>query len=204
MNKKALKEKYKDEKVFVVPYNVIEDIEDKFTFRKHTDKIWSLYDQMGKYLYRYDVEGEPSVQQIIPYFVISNKDKSKYFVAKRIQGDARLINKMSLGFGGHINECDGYHKCVYNALIREMDEELNMGELLSEPTYLGTIRDVSSSTNDHFGLAFEVAANEDEVSIKETDNLAGKWMTKEELFDNYHKFEGWSKFLIDYLYESSR
>ena len=38
--------------------------------------------------------------------------------------------------------------------------------------------------------------------IKEEDSLIGKWMTINEIADNYNKLENWSKYLIDYLLEN--
>ena len=198
---KKLKEKYKEEKIFIVPINVIENIPDKFTRSKHDTSIWSKYDNLGKYIYRYDAEYNPVFQQIIPYFLVCNEDESKYYIAKRIKGDHRLVGKLSLGFGGHIDECDGTHEVVLKALSREMNEELDI-DPLSRAHFIGTMRDISSETNDHLGLIFIVKAEEGDVSIKETDNLEGKWMTKEEMFEDYSLFEGWSKYIIDYFYDN--
>lgn len=203
INRHLLKEKYKDEKVFIVPIQAVQHIDDKFTYSKHDNAIWQKYDNLGRYVFRYEAEGEPSMQQIIPYFMVFNEDESKVFVAKRIDGDHRLVDKMSLGFGGHIDECDGYNQCVLKSLTREMWEELDI-EPLTRATYMGTIRDITSSTNDHFGLVFYVKALEGSVSIKEVDKLVGEWMTFEELFNNYSKFENWSKYIIDYFYEIKR
>lgn len=203
INRKLLKEKYKDEKVFIVPIQTVQNVNDKFTYSKHDNSIWYKYDNMGKYVFRYEAEGEPSMQQIIPYFIIFNEDESKLFVARRIDGDHRLVDKLSLGFGGHIDECDGYNQCVLKALTREMWEELDIVPI-TRATYMGTMRDITSSTNDHFGLVFNVRALEGTVKIKEVDKLVGEWMTFEQLYDNYSKFENWSKYIIDYFYESKK
>ena len=203
IDRRLLKEKYKDEKVFIIPIQAIQHIEDKFTFSKHDNSIWYKYDNIGTYVYRYEAEGEPSMQQIIPYFIVFNEDESKVFVARRIDGDHRLVGKLSLGFGGHIDECDGYNQCVLKALTREMWEELDI-EPLTRATYMGTIRDITSSSNDHFGLAFNVNAKENTVTIKESDKLVGEWMTFEQLYDNYSKFENWSKYIIDYFFENKK
>lgn len=199
MNTKQLKEKYGQEKVFIVPIQSIQHIDDKFTFNKHDPKIWSKYDILGKYVYRYEAEGQPVFQQIIPYLIIFNEDQSKMYVSKRIDGDHRLNNMLSLGFGGHINEEDGYKDVVLRALTREMNEELDI-DPISKAIYMGTIRDITSKTNDHLGLVFAIKAKEGEVFIKETDKLEGNWMEISKLFDDYHKFENWSKFLIDFLF----
>ena len=197
---KELKIKYKEEKIFVIPINLIENISDKFTKMKHDTNIWSKYDNLGKYIYRYDAEYNPVFQQLIPYLLVCNEDESKYFVSKRIKGDHRLVDNLSLGFGGHIDECDGTHEVVLKALSREMNEELDI-DPVSTARFIGTMRDINSKTNDHIGLIFIVKAKEGDVSVKETDNLEGKWMTKAEMFESYSLFEGWSKYLLDYMYE---
>lgn len=197
---KELKDKYKEEKVFVIPATIIENVADKFTKSKHSSNVWSKYDNLGRYIYRYDAEYNPVFQQIIPYLLIVNEDESKYFVSKRISGEKRLINNLSLGFGGHIDECDGTHEVVLKALSREMNEELDI-DPITKAIYIGTMRDMTSKTNDHFGLIFIVKAKEGDVFIKETDKLEGSWMAREEMYDKYSLFEGWSKYLLDYIYD---
>lgn len=202
INRKLLKEKYGDERVFVLPITKIEGIPDKFNHVKNDKDIWTKYDNQGLYINRWEAEGDSNFQQLIPYFFVVNENYTKVFVAKRIDGDSRLVNKLSLGFGGHIDSCDGYNQVVLKALSREMNEELDINPI-SKAQYLGTIRDITSSTNDHFGLAFSIQAEEDKVFIKETDKLIGEWMSFEQLYDNYSKFENWSKFLIDFFLENN-
>lgn len=201
VQQQQLVEKYKDEKVFVVPANVVENIPDKFTKCKHDSRIWSKYDNLGRYIYRYDAEMNPVFQQIIPYLLICNEDESKYFVSRRLDGDHRLNDKLSLGFGGHINECDGNSDVVLHALVREMDEELDI-DPLTRAQYIGTMRDITSKTNDHFGLVFILKATEGDVFIKEVDKLSGEWMDKDTMFNKYQQFEGWSKYILDHLFMS--
>lgn len=203
INRKALKEKYGDEKVFVLPINKVEGIPDKFNYSKHDDKVWKKYDNQGLYINRWEAEGDSSFQQIIPYFFVMNESETKVFIAKRIDGDSRLVDKLSLGFGGHIDSCDGYDQVVLKALTREMWEELDINPI-TKATYIGTMRDMTSSTNDHLGLVFGVKAEEGKVFIKETDKLVGEWMTFEQLYDNYSKFENWSKYLIDFFCETKK
>lgn len=195
-----LKRKYKDEKVFVLPANLI-NAKDKFTKLTHTNKIWTKYDGLGQYIFRYEAEYNKAFQQIIPYLLICNEDQSKFFVSERIQGDSRLKGMLSMGFGGHINSIDGFSNIVFNGLVREMNEELNIIPI-SPFQFIGTIRDLSSKTAEHFGLVFIVKADPEHISVKETNKLKGKWMTKEEMYDNYSNFENWSKYVLDYLFTS--
>lgn len=204
--KRELKKKYGEEKVFIVPIDSIAHIEDKFSKEKHNTNIWGKFDSIGKYVYRYDAEGQAAMQQVIPYIVICNEDEGKYYVGKRLGGEQRLVDKLSLGFGGHINECDGYAQNILKALTRELEEELDFGpsSFLTSAQFCGYMRDITSTTNDHVGLVFILKAKEGTIRIKETDNIEGMWMTKQELFDNYSKFEGWACYLIDYLFEQDK
>ena len=200
-SKQELKQKYGDEKVFVIPIDLVTGIPDKKKRKKHDKNIWTRYANEGKYIPRWEAEYNNAFQQIIPYFVVTNEDESKYFVAKRLGGESRLIDKLSLGFGGHINECDGNTEPIFKGLVREMEEELIL--MPSSPfQFCGTIRDITSPTNDHFGLAFIVKAKEEDVALREIGKMECEWMTKEQLFENYPKFEGWSKYIIDELYNS--
>ena len=201
LNKSELKQKYKDEKVFVLPSNLVQNISDKFNKLKHDPAIWKKYDNLGLYIPRYEAEYNLAFQQIIPYFLVTNSDESKFYVGKRIKGDSRLEGMLSLGFGGHINECDGTNQAVFKALYREMNEELNI-EPTSSFKFIGTMRDLVSDTSEHFGLIFIIKSEETTISIKETDTLEGLWMTKQEMFDSYGKFESWAKYLLDHFYEN--
>lgn len=199
--KAKLKEKYGDERVLVIPLYAMYGIEDKFTRCNHTKEIWSEFDK-GKYVFRYDAEGESSMQQIIPYVIIHNPENDKYLISKRKEqsGEPRLVGQMSMGFGGHINPEDGYKDVILKAMFRELMEELFMTPL-SSATFLGYIRDISSSTNDHTGCVFIIESKD--ASVREIDKLEGCWMSPKELEEAYFKFESWSKFLIDFLVENN-
>jgi predicted NUDIX family phosphoesterase len=196
VQKAELKRKYPDEQVFVVPFMFLNNIPDKFTRTNHTLDIWNRYDNSGKYIFRHDAEMNPAFQQIIPYVLIKNSFSNKYFVANRLAGEKRLIDKISLGFGGHINPCDGTKDVLFYSLFREMHEELDI-EPVGPAEFVGYVRGLTTPTNDHTGCVFVVKT--ESCAIKETDNLEGLWMTIEELEKNYFKFESWAKYIIDYL-----
>lgn len=206
-NLAKLKEKYKNEQIFVVPHTLLSGLDsNKFTKAEHTPDIWSKYDTVGRYIFRYDAEGDASLQQIIPYIIVYNPDNKKYMVSVRTSGsgESRLVNQMSIGFGGHINPEDGVKDVIFKALFRELHEELII-DPMSNAKFVGYVR--KFVTNDvadkdfvhsvHVGMAFVVEAKEAE--IRETDKLEGEWMTAKELEENYFKFEAWSKLIIDYI-----
>jgi len=199
--KSQLKLKYKDSQIYVVPASEFADISNGFTRLKDVKDSWiTCLDNKGRYIFRYDAEYEPSLQQPIPYALVKHRTENKYYVAKRIKGEERLLNQLILGFGGHVDLEDGIDHILANALIRELDEELiidptkNPGATIK---FLGNIREINSPTNDHTGFVFLVLGTD--VSINEDDNLVGQWMTVQELENNYYKFEDWARHIIDYL-----
>lgn len=199
--KAKLVEKYKDEQVYVVPFESVKHIEDKFSAIDTKDnslKQLAKYDNLGKFILRHDAEYNPIFQQLIPYVLIADPLGEKFYVSKRIAGDQRLIKNLSLGFGGHINPCDGPTNVILNAFRRELQEEVDIKLHDDKIHFIGHVRDLTSSTPDHLGFVFVVKA--DKVRIKESHVLEGQWMTLKELEDNYFNFESWAKYIIDYLY----
>lgn len=193
---KELKEQYADEQVYVVPFDSVTNIKDGFTPMADNGSIWGKFDGMGRYIYRYDAEYDPSFQQIIPYAIVQHEKTGDYLISERIGGEPRLQGQLSLGFGGHINPEDGTHLVVLRSIARELREELHF-DLSSKADFLGYVRDFKSKTSEHLGCIFKVTASQCE--IKETDNLKGSWMDIDTLERNYFRFESWSQFIINHL-----
>ena len=203
-----LKEKYGNERVYVVPFPQTGIIDDGFTAwnKKQTPKsVFCAVLPYGKFIERADAEGNIGVVQAIPYVLVSNT-KGEYFVSQRLKGDKRLEGKMSLGFGGHVNPCDdnrsGVQSMMLNSLNRELNEELVLDNIPKTAIKIiehGTVRDLKSTTPDHFGLVYNMVIDADEcgkVSIRETDTLAGIWMTRKDLLRNFNKFESWAQLIL--------
>jgi predicted NUDIX family phosphoesterase len=205
LTKAKLQEKYGDERVFAVPFTSCTKIEDQFTrlgFKATSPemKLLSSIMAQGKFMLRADIEGDITFQQVIPYaFVVCN---GNYFISRRIKGDSRLQGKLSLGFGGHLNPCDGDGKELYvilNGLKREMREETTIEDCEVSNNFYGFVRDLKSSTPDHIGVVFKydvlrISANK--LKIREKDTLEGFWMSEQELVRNIDKFESWAQYII--------
>ena len=202
--KKQLQEKYGDEQVFVVPMLSAQHIADKFSEARQclqcNDDLLTLqeWDAKGRYVFRHDAEYNEALQQLIPYVLITDVTGEKFYISRRIAGDARLTGALSLGFGGHINPIDGTTNVIMNGFERELNEEVFIKRKKAPVEFLGYVRDLNSPTKEHIGLVMMVKARY--VKIKEENVLEGLWMTLPELVDNYHKFESWAKHIIDYLF----
>jgi len=198
--KATLVKKYPTEQVFVVPFEQMKRIPDGFTPAENLKISLGSWGAKGRFVFRHDAEYNPTMQQLIPYIIVMNNDGSNVFVTERIAGEERLQGSLALGCGGHINPVDS-NDVILDAATREMNEELNV----KEPTpfvHYGYVRDLTSATNDHTGLVLITRAIGDEVDVRETESLRGRWMTLNELVSNYGRFESWAKHIIDHWYQT--
>ena len=188
---------YGDEEVFAVPYQNTLDIQNGFTHAKHDPKIWSKYDNLGRYLPRDIVEGRQEFQQIVPYIIIRSVD-GNFLTAKQKNTD-KTKNIMSLGFGGHIIPSDGLQSVIFKAAVRELLEQIDIVNL-SPMKFVGYVREHNSDIKDHLGVVFIIDMLEQkEVSIKDTDNLEMLWHSIDDMVEHYSKYETWSKHIINHL-----
>ncbi len=157
------------------------------------------------FLPRPEAEVDESYRQIIPYVVIRRGEH--IFTTERLAkgGEARLHGKLSIGIGGHINpESDGDGSDVLRrGMARELSEEVSIGGAFSAPRFIGLINNESNSVSRvHLGLLCAMTVD-GEVTVRETEKLAGRWMTAAELRANAHRLEGWTAIALDALEENA-
>ncbi|MDX8369171.1 hypothetical protein [Bacillus velezensis] len=156
---------------------------------------------------RGDAEEDPRFKQPIPYVVIRRDDE--VFVYERLAGggESRLHNKLSLGFGGHMNPMEGaasFLEVLKQNTDRELAEELYIRE--EDKQNIVTLGLINDDENDvgkvHIGIlsALQLAPVA-QVEVKEKDQIAGRWMKLSELKEEnvYHRLEAWSRFVADIL-----
>lgn len=206
----SLIKKYRHEKVFVVPTHLLSNIKNGFSsISEYNESIISqTIESKGSFMYRYEAEYNPVVQQIIPFIIIINNDENKIYTSFRLKGDIRFNNIYSIGFGGHINTKDLYLdlyiknnkniSLVDNAANRELTEEVKIYSKSFNKKIIGFVRDLSSNSPEHTGVVYAISLNK--VSIKEKDKMLGQWMNIDQLVNKYYSFEPWSRYIIDYLF----
>lgn len=190
----ALQKKYGREQVFVVPFDKVKQIPDRYSA---CSKLPGAF-LSGSFILRSDAEYNIAAIQLIPYILILNKNHTKIYVTKRIAGEERLKDSLSLGCGGHINPCDFGENMIMHAAQREMNEELDVR--LRKGTGLkitGLIRDLASETKEHLGIVMIAEAGR--VKVREDKVLKGKWMDFNALIKNYLCFESWARHIIDQM-----
>jgi predicted NUDIX family phosphoesterase len=149
---------------------------------------------------RAEVENDPSYQQIIPYVVF--RHDGKYFLTHRLRASSekRLRKQYSLGIGGHINPGDlEAGDPILDGLKREWSEEV-VYDGRFEAELIGLLNDDSSPVSKvHLGVVFLVDGDSPNISIRETDKLAGELLTLEEMRIYYLGMESWSQMVYDRL-----
>ncbi|WP_332286013.1 hypothetical protein [Bacillus velezensis] len=156
---------------------------------------------------RGDAEEDPRFKQPIPYVVIRRDDE--VFVYERLAGggESRLHNKLSLGFGGHMNPMEGaasFSEVLKQNTDRELAEELYIHE--EDKQNIVTLGLINDDENDvgkvHIGILSALQlASAAQVEVKEKDQIAGRWMKLSELKEEnvYQRLEAWSQFVADIL-----
>lgn len=159
---------------------------------------------------REEVEGNNLYLQLVSYTFLVNPKKRKIFVARRTGGEKRLNNRYCIGFGGHVNmtdfsiDNDEEPNPILKTAVRELREELKLGNKEPKLKHIGFIRDLSSNTSEHLGSVFYLETSS--VSILEKDKLTdGSWVGYDEFKLKYYPgLESWSKVIFDYIYESAK
>ena len=149
---------------------------------------------------RSEVEDDPAVQQIIPYVVFRHRDRYLLTHRLRASSEKRLRKQYSLGVGGHINPQDiDAGDPIHDGLKREWREEV-VYEGRFEAKLIGLLNDDSSPVSKvHLGVVFLVDGDTPDITIRETDKLAGELLTLEEMRIFYLGMESWSQMVYDRL-----
>lgn len=157
----------------------------------------------GFFVERERAEKTPSWKQVIPYCVVVSGERVLLMKRRAKSGEARLVDKLTIGVGGHINPVDHVDgtDLVLAAARREIAEELEVrGEF--ELKLSGYLNDDSNPVGAvHVGLVFG-AITTGSVRIREQDVLEGHLVDPEELHARLARgenFETWSATLITHL-----
>lgn len=191
-----------DERVLVIPRAVLFAPESERVefqgFSSEVSKYLPVFtSEYLSYRPRSTVETEVEFKQLIPYSFFQREDKILCYQRTSKAGEARLHNKWSIGFGGHMN--DGDDNLMF-AIIRELLEEINLSECGKiTPTYIGFINDDTNEVGQvHLGLAVKVDIEHSEVKPSSDKGLSNiSWKTPEELLTL--ELENWSKILLENL-----
>lgn len=163
------------------------------------EELLAIIDDKHEFIPRPEAESDPGCKQIIPYVTLRRGDE--VFATRRLSkgGESRLHGLLSLGVGGHINPADdSADAALMNGLYREVAEEVRI-ERAGALVPRGVINDDSNEVGTvHLGFFFTLDV-EGEVSVRETEKLAGEWLRVSELCALKGQMETWSQLIVGAL-----
>jgi predicted NUDIX family phosphoesterase len=145
-------------------------------------------------------EADVTVKQPIAYAVVRRGDQ--WLVMERLQGgaEARLHGSWTLGVGGHVDHPWNQADPVWQAMLREWEEEVQC----SAPPrwrWLGVVNDDGVAVGvHHVGFVWRVDLPADaEVTMREPHKLACHWRRVDEILPHLDRLESWSRFVLEAL-----
>ena len=158
--------------------------------------------QNNFFLPRSRAEQDPAFKQIIPYVIFTFEGTILRYVRGAKSGEKRLVDKASIGIGGHINDSDeslfSFDKDAYRAAVhREVAEELKF-EGRWEDRLTALINDDSSEVGKvHLGVVHVVALRSAAVRPGEKAIRELRFLPPQELRKQRDKLESWSQIVLD-------
>lgn len=153
---------------------------------------------------RGDAEENEDFKQPIPYGVLRSGDYIYAYERLSGGGEGRLHNKVSIGVGGHMNPIEGvntFSELLMENLSRELEEELEIESDFMNVSIQGYVNDDSDEVGRvHIGVLADVVLSPTaKVTVRETEQLRGFWITLDELkrTEMYERLENWSKTYVD-------
>jgi predicted NUDIX family phosphoesterase len=185
------------EEVLVVPRSVVESIGMFNGLEFGVDRYLPvLMDPSNhRFLPRGRVEGDPAWKQLIPYFVILCGDKVWFYVRSGRSGEGRLVARLSIGVGGHINRGDaGGAASVYEAgARRELEEEVRLPQVLGQRVGAILNDDSNPVGQVHLGVVHVVRVAVPEVVALEDTVTESGFASEPELGRRVQEMETWSQ-----------
>ncbi len=145
---------------------------------------------------RSKAEEDTNYKQLVVYFTV--RDREQYLSYWRKNGDKRLLNRYTMGFGGHVNTED---TSFLGAVARELTEEIGNSPVKTIQL-MGLINNDDSPVGQvHLGLFYEVTLfHWHEKAAGDEQARLTSWPALE---SNKEAMEGWSRMVFEYLNRSS-
>jgi predicted NUDIX family phosphoesterase len=193
-----------NEKVLAVPRDAIKGFLKQGFFGGGQADLLGLMGESLVFLDRPAAEQDPSHKQIIPYIVVAHNERFLVYQRTAKQGEKRLHNKFSLGFGGHINDLDQAGarptNLILSGMVRELNEEIFLPGL-SSLKVAGFINDDANPVGQvHLGVVFLVQVANEKFAVNEPEMIEAKWYDTEDVVKVFPLLESWSQILwTEYL-----
>lgn len=196
-----------EEQVLVVERKVFESVGAfnglAFDTQRYIDKLF--VQGVPRFLPRPQAEKDPSFKQLIPYVIMTCRDKYLSYVRGKKAGETRLVAKRSIGIGGHINPVDwtlftaNPYKTYLEAVQREVAEEVSVDTSYTDKV-VALLNDDSNEVGQvHLGIVHLWTLNEPKVERREQMITQMGFMSIPELQAVKETMETWSQICLDGL-----
>lgn len=189
------------EQILVVPVNFVSFILNGFTGATSLSKNnYSLYDSMGSYMPRYEIDNNICFIKISVVMIFKNHDK---FLVKELY-DTNKRPCLELGINSFIKPLAGNNKAILNQMNYILKNDLKIDPESVKINFIGNIRDLANdAVKSILGCVYYIDTT-DILDITSASTIYQyKWYTVYELVDKYTKATSWSKKLIDCLLEET-
>jgi predicted NUDIX family phosphoesterase len=195
-----------EEKVLVVPRSVVEGVGRFQGVMPDAGRYIPILfaPGAGKYIPRGRAEKDSSHKQIIPYVIMRSAGKYLTYVRGKRAGETRLVEKRSIGIGGHINPADDMglfdpYETYLNAVHREVEEEVHVQARYTE-RIIGLLNDDSNEVGSvHLGIVHLWDLDSPSVTRREQMITQMDFLTPQELLTLRDRMETWSQLCLDHL-----
>jgi predicted NUDIX family phosphoesterase len=204
-------EKKMNQQILVCPTQKILDWSDFEGFSK--DGINNFDEKLNtlwSFKRRWDMEEDPSFQQIIPYVILWNESMRKFIWYKRAAtndkaGDSRLHGKWSIWVWWHIEKSEEWFSdIVTQAAYREIEEETHIRK--DQISSLKMIWFINDNSNEvwrvHIWIIYLWVVSIEELEINDGEMETINYISYEEIkewISNWSiDFENWSKLALNH------
>jgi predicted NUDIX family phosphoesterase len=153
---------------------------------------------------RTEAENDPAYKQIIPYALMAFEETVLHYVRGKKAGEQRLVEKGSIGIGGHMNETDESlfaldEQAYRGGVEREVNEEIKI-DTPFEDRIVALLNDDSTEVGRvHLGIVHIFKLKEPRVQKREAMITGLTFLTKEELMARRESLETWSQICLNSL-----
>ncbi|MHC5095212.1 MAG: hypothetical protein ACYSOU_03765 [Planctomycetota bacterium] len=197
------------EQVLVVPRSVVEEVGMfhglVLDVDSYLEKLFAA--DVPSFLPRPSAEQDPTHKQLIPYVLIQCGEKYLTYVRGKRAGETRLVGNRSIGIGGHINPVDNevplfgvdYRQIYENAVLREVDEEINIDGGRSDRIVALLNDDTNEVGAVHLGVVHILTVDNEKVTRNEQMITQLEFKTLDQLHAVRDEMETWSQLCLDGL-----
>ncbi len=198
-----------EEQVLVVERSVFERVGVFHGLSLEVERYLSAFFAPGvpRFIPRRAAETDPSFKQIIPYVILACDGKILSYVRGKKAGETRLIDRRSIGIGGHINPIDdlplfGDLRDAYGAAVeREVGEEIDVRAKHTDRVVALLNDDTTEVGRVHLGVVHSWTLSSPEVSKREQMVTQLAFLSVDELHAVRNTLETWSQFCLDRIEE---